>query len=91
MARPQRGPGSDRLIVAPLSGTARRNARWGDLTEVQKTAGVTEPREVAGDRADLLAEVAGIALGTSEGKGEEYLEQAAPWRNCASPRVPTRA
>ncbi len=36
---------------------------------------MTELREVAGDRADLLAEVAGIALGTSEGKGEEYLEQ----------------
>lgn len=75
MARPQRGPGFDRLIVARLSGTARRNARWGDLTEVQKTAGVTELREVAGDRAGLLAEVAGIALGTSEGKGEEHLEQ----------------
>ena len=60
MARPQRGPGSDGLIVARLSGTARRNARWGDLTEVQKTAGVTELREVAGDRADLLAEVAGV-------------------------------
>jgi hypothetical protein len=36
---------------------------------------VTELREVAGDRAGLLAEVAGIALGTSEGKGEEYREQ----------------
>jgi hypothetical protein len=75
MARPQRGPGSDRLIVARLSGTARRNARWGDLAEVQKTAGVPELREVAGDRADLLADVAGIALDTSEGKGEEYVEQ----------------
>ena len=83
MTRPQRGPGSDRLIVARLSGTARRNARWGDLTEVQKTAGVTELREVADDRADLLAAVAGIALGTSEGKGEEYLEQG--WQPCSTP------
>jgi len=36
------------------------------------TAGAAELRELAGDRPDLLAEVAGIALGASEGKGPEY-------------------
>lgn len=70
MARPQRGPGSDRLIVARLSGTAWRNARWGDLTEVQKTAGVTELREVAGDRADLLAE--NLTVVTVEGSPAQH-------------------
>ena len=33
---------------------------------------MAELRQVAGDRCDLLAEVAGLALGTAEGKGQEY-------------------
>jgi hypothetical protein len=43
--------------------------------EAQKAAGAAELREIAGSRADLLAEVAGIGLGTAEGKGPEYLAQ----------------
>jgi hypothetical protein len=66
----------DRLLVARISGIAKRHARWGDLTEAHKTAGAAELREVAGDRSDLLAEEAGIALGTSEDKGPEYRAQA---------------
>jgi hypothetical protein len=37
---------------------------------------VAELREVAGDRSELLAEVAGLAIGTAEGKGPEYEGQA---------------
>lgn len=59
--------------MARLSGIAQRHARWGAVTEGELAAGAAELREIAGDRTDLLAEVAGLALGTSEGKGEEYV------------------
>ncbi len=72
MTRSRPGPDSDRLIVARLDGIAQRHARWGDATEDEMTAGAAELRELAGDRPDLLAEVAGIALGASESKGPEY-------------------
>jgi hypothetical protein len=39
-------------------------------------AGAAELREIAGGRADLLAETAGLALGTAEGKGPEYAARA---------------
>ena len=38
---------------------------------------MAELREIAGDRADLLAEVAGVQLGTSEDKGEHEIAKAA--------------
>jgi hypothetical protein len=72
MARDRPGPGSDRLTAAALSGTARRHARWDGLTEAQKAAGAAELREIAGSRSDLLAETAGLTLGASEAKGQEY-------------------
>ena len=59
--------------MARISGIAKRRARWGALTEDEKAAGAAELREVAGGRGDLLAEVAGIGLGTSEAKGPEYV------------------
>jgi hypothetical protein len=37
--------------------------------------GAAELREAAGDRADRLAEVAGIAIGTGESKDPEYVAQ----------------
>jgi hypothetical protein len=76
MAHDRPGPDRDRLLVARISGIAQRPARWGALTEDEKPAGAAEQRGVADDRSDLLAEVAGIALGTSEGKGEEYQSRA---------------
>jgi hypothetical protein len=76
MARDRLGPDRDRLLVARLDAIARRLARWGALTDGEQAGGVAELREVAGDRFDLLAEVAGIALGTSESKGDEYRAQA---------------
>jgi hypothetical protein len=76
MARDRRGPDRDRLLVARLTGIARRHARWGSLDEEGRAAGSAELREAAAGRGDLLAEVAGVALGTSQGKGEEYGAQS---------------
>jgi hypothetical protein len=45
-------------------------------TDAQKATGAAELREIAGDRPDLLAEVAGLAVGTAEGKGPEYAARA---------------
>jgi hypothetical protein len=67
MAREHRGPGSDRLIVARISGVAMRHASWREPAEDEIAAAVAELREVAGDRPDLLAEEAGILLGFHEG------------------------
>ena len=76
MSYDRSGPDADRLIVARLTGAAQRHARWGALDEAHKATGVAELREVAGNRADLLAEVVGISLGTAETKGKEYRTQA---------------
>ena len=38
--------------------------------------GAAALREVAGDRADLLAEAVGIMLGSADGKGPEYQARA---------------
>jgi hypothetical protein len=72
MADDRPGPAADRLPAARLTGICMRHARWGNLTDDQAAAAVAELREVAGGRADLLAEVAGIAIGTSEARGPEY-------------------
>lgn len=63
----------DRLIVASLMGEARHRSRWRPLTGEEESAAVAELRLVAGGRTDLLAEVAGILLGTSEGETDEAL------------------
>lgn len=64
--------GSSRRLSARLSGIALRHARFGGLTAAEKASGAAELKEVAGDRGDLLAEVAGLMLGTTESKGPEY-------------------
>ena len=69
-------PQADRILVARLTGTAGRLSRWGELPDAETAAAVAELRELAAGRADLLAEVAGISLGTAEGKGPEYVAQA---------------
>jgi len=56
--------------------SGQRMPRWGAVDEVQKAAGAAELREMAGDRPDLLAEVAGVSLGSSEGKVPEYRAHA---------------
>jgi hypothetical protein len=67
----------DRLIVASLMGEARHRAKWRPLTGEEEAAAVAELRLVAGGRADLLAEAAGIFLGTSEGELDEPLARQA--------------
>lgn len=69
-------PQADRILVARISGTAGRLCRWGALDVAQRAAAAAELRELAGDRGDLLAEVAGLALGTAESKGPEYAAKA---------------
>jgi hypothetical protein len=70
-------PQADRILVAQLTGEARHHARWRDLTEAEHAAAVGELRELAAGRADLLAEVAGIFEGTSEGELDEPLARQA--------------
>ena len=56
----RRKPDPDRILCARLSGTAIRTARaGGPINEA-----VAELRELAGGRADLLAEEAGLMAGT---------------------------
>ena len=70
-------PGPDRILVAQLTGTARHHARWRELAQDEQDAAVTELRELADGRADLLAEVAGIFEGASEGELDEPLARQA--------------
>ena len=72
VARDHHQADSGRLLSAHLSGIAFRHARWGGLTEAEKASGAAELREAAGDCGDLLAEVAGLALGSANSKGPEY-------------------
>jgi hypothetical protein len=71
------GADPDRLIVAKLTGEARHRAKWRPLTEDEDAAAVAELRALAEGRADLLAEVAGIFEGTSEGEPDEPLARSA--------------
>jgi hypothetical protein len=72
VSRDRPGPDSEGLLVARISGTAQPHARWGALAGDQAATGAAELRELADDRPDLLAEIAGISLGTAEGRGPEY-------------------
>lgn len=56
---------------------ARHHARWRPLTEAEETAAVAGLRALAGGRGDLLAEVAEIFEGTSEGELDEPLARCA--------------
>ena len=71
VAQDRPGPNADRILVAALTGEARHHARWRDLTADEETAAVTELRELAAGRSDLLAEVAGILAGFHEGDLDE--------------------
>lgn len=77
MARDRLRPDRDRLLVARISGIAKRHAQWRAPTEAEIAAAVAELREVAGDRPDLLAEEAGIVLGFHEGGLDEPRAKAA--------------
>ena len=77
MAQDRFGPDLDRVLVAQLTGEARHRARWHPLTGDEEAAAVAELRTLAGGRSDLLAEVAGIFEGTSEGELDEPLARQA--------------
>jgi len=70
-------PQADRILVAQLTGEALHWAKWRPHTPDEETAAVSVLRELAGGRADLLAEVAGIFEGTSEGELDEPLARSA--------------
>lgn len=70
---------ADRILVAQLTGEARHHARWRPLTGEEEAAALAELRALAGGRGDLLAEVAGIFEGTSEGELDEPLARCAAW------------
>jgi hypothetical protein len=67
----------DRLTVARLAAVARRDAPGRRPTEAETEALARELREIAGDRADLLAEVAGLLLGYYRRTAEEPRARAA--------------
>ena len=70
-------PQPDRLLVAELFGEARHHAKWRELSSDEEATALAELRKLAGDRADLLAEVAGILEGAREGKPDEPLARQA--------------
>jgi hypothetical protein len=74
---PDDRPQADRILVAQLTGEAKHRARWRKLTAEEEAAAVAELRALAGGRADLLAEVAGILEGASEGRDDEPLARRA--------------
>jgi len=55
----------------------RRRDGLGALTEDEEAAALAELRALAGGRADLLAQVADIFEGTSEGEPDEPLARSA--------------
>src|SRR6516165_9811269 len=70
-------PEADRILVAQLTGEARHHARWRPLTGEEEASALAELRALADGRGDLLAEVAGIFEGTSEGELDEPLARSA--------------
>jgi hypothetical protein len=71
------GAAVDRILVAQLTGEARYHAKWRPLSADEEAAALAGLRALAGGRADLLAEVAGIFEGTSEGELDEPLARCA--------------
>jgi hypothetical protein len=71
-------PAAERLLAAELCGVALHHAKWRDLTEEENAAAVAELRAVAAGRADLLAEQAGLLIGSSESTIN------APFKRCAA-------
>jgi hypothetical protein len=77
MNQDRSGANADRILVAQLTGEARHRARWRPLTGEEEAAALAELRALAGGRTDLLAQVAGIFEGTSEGEPDEPLARSA--------------
>jgi hypothetical protein len=69
----------DQLTVARLTGAAWRHASGWEPTGAETAAAVRELREIAGDRGDLLAEVAGLLIGYYRRTAEELKARAAAY------------
>ena len=65
------------MLVAEITGEARHHARWRPLTGKEEAAAIAGLRALADGRDDLLAQVAGIFEGTSEGELDEPLARCA--------------
>jgi len=70
-------PQADRILVAQISGEAKHHARWRGLTADEEATAVKALRDLAGGRADLLAEVAGVMQGSHEGELDEPIARQA--------------
>jgi hypothetical protein len=70
-------PEADQQTVARLTGAAGRHAPWREPTAAETAAAVAELREIAGDRGDLLAEVAGLLIGFYRQTNQERKAAAA--------------
>jgi hypothetical protein len=70
-------PEADELMVARLTGAAGRHAPFREPTAAETATAVAELREIAGDRGDLLAEVAGLLIGFYRETQQERKAQAA--------------
>jgi hypothetical protein len=64
-------PKRDRVLLAEITGVARRLARARPLTDAERRDAAAMLGQVARGRADLLAESAGLAIGTHEGGPDE--------------------
>jgi hypothetical protein len=64
---------TDHIVLARLTGASRRHAQRPALTARQHHAAVTELADIAAGRADLLAQCAGIAVGSHAGDPDEAL------------------
>ena len=60
----------DKALLAEITGVARRLAR-GQLSGAEQQGAAATLSQVARGRADLLAESAGLAIGTHEGGPDE--------------------
>jgi hypothetical protein len=60
----------DKALLAEITGVARRLAR-GQLTRAEQQEAAAALSQVAQGRPDLLAEAAGLAIGSQEGGREE--------------------
>jgi hypothetical protein len=67
----------DRIQLAIITGMAAHHVRWRPLEPAEEAAAVAALTEVAGGRADLLAEAAGLALGFYAGTLEEPRQRQA--------------
>lgn len=69
----------DQLVVPRLTGAAWRHASGQEPSEAETAAAVRELREIAGNRGDLLAEVAGLLIGYYRRTAERPKARAAAY------------